>query len=435
MARGARRFRWGLAAIAAGAAVVRLGVYFRYYRGTQFGFNDAPYYSQTAIALADGRWFVDSTGRPAAEHGPVTTLLLAPVSWIDTPEDWQRLVTVLTGVAAVVVIGLVGRRLGGDRVGLVAAALAALYPGLWLNDGLVMSESPGALGVALWMLAALVWQARPTPVWAAVMGVAAGVAALTRPELGVLMVAGVVAAWWLGGERRWLMAALAAAAGLLVLAPWVAFNLERFERPVILTTNDGTTIRGANCDRTYEGRALGSWAVECLVIDPDVAGMEGSLRGARWRSDGIEYARDHAGRIPVVVLARLGRSLDLYGLGYQVDEDRRDGRPRLGSWAAIVSFWVLAALAVVGQRRATRFGRFVLWAPVVAVLLTAVVFYGGHRVRTAMEPSVVLGAALAVVALVERRIGPAPGPAAETESEPPSSPEPEVTSTSALTAT
>jgi hypothetical protein len=96
---------------------------------------------------------------------------------------------------------------------------------------------------------------------------------------------------------------------------------------------------------------------------------------------------------------------------------------------------VLAALAVAGQRRATRFGRFVLWAPVVAVLLTAVVFYGGHRVRTAMEPSVVLGAALAVVALVERRIGPAAGPTAETESESPSSPEPEVTSTSALTAT
>jgi hypothetical protein len=48
---------------------------------------------------------------------------------------------------------------------------------------------------------------------------------------------------------------------------------------------------------------------------------------------------------------------------------------------------------------------------------------------------VVLGAALAVVALVERRIGPAAGPTAETESESPSSPEPEVTSTSALTAT
>lgn len=393
--------------------MVRLAVYFRYHRGARFGFNDAPYYSQTAITLADGHWFVDLAGRPAAEHGPVTTLLLAPASWMDSPEDWQRLVTVVTGVATVVVIGLVGRRLGGERVGLVAAVIAALYPGLWLNDGLVMSESPGALTVALWMLAALVWQARPTPVWAAVMGVAAGVATLTRPELGVLIVAGVVAAWWVGGDRRRLLAALAAAGGLLVLAPWVAFNLGRFERPVILTTNDGTTLRGANCDPTYEGRALGSAAIECLAIDPDVAGMEGSLRSARWRGDGIEYARDHAGRLPVVVLARLGRSLDLYGLAYQVDEDAREGRPRWGSWAAVVSFWVLGALALVGQRRATPFGRFVLWAPVAAVLLTTVVFYGGHRVRAAMEPSVVLGAAVGVA--LTGRLGPGPGPEAAAE--------------------
>jgi len=418
MARGASRFRWGLAACAAGAAVVRLAIYFRYYRGAPFGFNDAGYYSQTAISLADGQWFV-LDGRPAAEHGPVMTLLVAPVSWLASPEDWQRLVTVVTGVAAVVVIGLVGRRLGGERVGLVAAALAALYPGLWLNDGLVMSESPGALTVVVWMLAALVWRARPTPVWAAVMGVAAGVATLTRPELGVLIVAGVVAAWWVGGNRRWLMAALAAVGGLVVLAPWVAFNLGRFERPVILTTNDGTSLRAANCDPAYEGRALGGAVIKCLVIDPDVVGMETSQRSARWRADGIEYARDHAGRLPVVVLARLGRSLDLYGLGYQVDDDVREGRPRKGSWAAIVSFWVLAALALIGQRRATRFGRFVLWAPVAAVLLTTVAFYGSHRVRTPMEPSVVLGAALAVVALVDRRLGPGSG----TASPPASSPE------------
>jgi len=411
MSRGTSRFRWGLAACAAGAAVVRLAVYFRYYRGAPFGFNDAPYYSQTATALAHGHWFV-LDGQPAAEHGPITTLLVAPVSWMDSPEDWQRLVTVVTGVAVVVVIGLVGRRLGGERVGLVAAALAALYPGLWLNDGLVMAESPGALAVVVWMLAALIWRARPTPGWAAVMGVAAGVAMLTRAELGVLMIAGVVAAWWLGGDRRWLMAALAAAGGLLVLAPWVAFNVGRFDRTVILSTNDGTTLRASNCDAAYEGRAIGSAVIKCLVIEPEVVGMETSQRSARWRADGIEYARDHAGRVPVVVLARLGRSLDLFGLGYQVDEDVREGRPRLGSWAAIFSFWVLAALALVGQRRATRFGRFVLWTPVAAVLLTAVAFYGSHRVRAALEPSVVLGAALAVVALAER--WPSTGPGAHT---------------------
>ena len=250
------------------------------------------------------------------------------------------------------------------------------------------------------------------------------------------MVAGVVAAWWLGGERRWLMAALAAAAGLLVLAPWVAFNLERFERPVILTTNDGTTIRGANCDRTYEGRALGSWAVECLVIDPDVAGMEGSLRGARWRSDGIEYARDHAGRIPVVVLARLGRSARPVRARLPGGRGQAGRAPPPG---VVGGHRVVLGAGRPGGRRPAAGG---------AVRALRAVGSGGGRPAdrgrrstggTASAPPwsrpVVLGAALAVVALVERRIGPAAGSAAETEGEPPSSPEPEVTSTSALTAT
>ena len=70
--------------------------------------------------------------------------------------------------------------------------------------------------------------------------------------------------------------------------------------------------------------------------------------------------------------ARLGRSFDLYGVGYQVDEDLRDGRPRRGVWAAVVSFWVLAVRAFIGQRRASRFGRLLLWVPVGAVLLAAV---------------------------------------------------------------
>ena len=421
MARGSRGFRWGLAACAAAGAAVRLAVYFGYYRNRDLGYNDAGYYSQTAVSLAQGHWFVDLIGRPAAEHGPVTTLLLAPVSGMGSPVNWQRLVTVVTGVATVAVIGLVGRRLGGEKVGLVAAAVAALYPGLWLNDGLVMSESIGALTVVLWMLASLVWQARPSPRSAVLMGAAAGVAALTRPELAVLMVAAVGAGWWVGGDRRPLMAGLAVVGGLAVLARWVAFNVTRFEHPVILTTNAGTTLRGANCDAVYEGRRLGSWALECLFIDPDVGRMEGSVRDTRWRADGIDYARDHAGRLPVVVAARLGRSFDLYGVGYQVDEDLRDGRPRRGVWAAVVSFWVLAVLAFIGQRRASRFGRLLLWAPVGAVLLAAVVFYGGHRIRTAMEPSVVLGAALGAAALAGR-LGPGaePDPAAEAEA-----PEPE----------
>jgi hypothetical protein len=43
-----------------------------------------------------------------------------------------------------------------------------------------------------------------------------------------------------------------------------------------------------------------------------------------------------------------------------------------------------------------------LAVPILAVLLTAVVFYGAHRIRAPAEPAVIALAALGAVAVVER---------------------------------
>jgi hypothetical protein len=386
------------------AAAVRVTLYLVHYRGRPLGFNDAPYYSVQASRLADGIWFTDpATGFPVAEHGPLTSVVIAPVSWMGAPEDWQRLVTVVTGLATVVVIGLIGRRLGGPAVGVIAAGLAAVYPNLWLNDGLVMSESVAALAVSLWVLAGCLWHERRSAGWACAFGAAAGAAALARSELVVLAAASVaviLAVEWRTGRR----AAWAAVGGaVLVLAPWVLPNLLRFEEPVVLSTNEGTTVRGANCDETYGGPALGSWTIVC-IDQPEIVALEPSLRSDRWRSDGVRYAREHADRLPAVVTARVGRALDVYGLDYQVDEDVRDGRPRPGSWAGIAAFWILAPLAAVGIARTRGVARWLLLAPVVTVAISSVAFYGGHRIRSPVEPVVVLAAAFAAAGLARSRL-------------------------------
>ena len=159
-------------------------------------------------------------------------------------------------------------------------------------------------------------------------------------------------------------------------------------------------------------RALGSWSVFCLVIEPETVGLEPSRRSAHWRNDGITYARDHTDRVPLVVGARVGRSLDLFGLDYQVDEDVRDGRPRWASWTGVVSFWILAPLAVAGAVRWRGVSRGLLLAPVLAVGLSTIVLYGGHRIRAPLEPIVVLAAAGASVHLVTRRLRRQPPPEA-----------------------
>lgn len=399
--------------------------------------NDSLYYSAQASQLANGVFFREIfVDQPGAEHGPLTALLLASVSWLEHPQPWQRTITMLCGVATIVVIGvLAGRiaglfagRVAGRRAAITAGWIAAVYPNLWMNDGLVMSESISVLLVSLFLLAAhrlltAVGPAGPVgavvPVrWqrAAIVGLLAGLATLARSELALL--APVTALLMIVVHRRsgdaaalrWrsalLRPALVIGVAVLTVSPWVAFNLVRFERPVTLTTNDGTTLLGSYCDPTFYGDEIGGWSLFCVVDDDPRYGMdeEPSLRSRRQRSQAVDYAKANVTRLPVVVAARVGRTLDVYGLDRLVAQDVGEERYRWASWAGIVMWWVLAVAALFGVTRVGRRDRWLLAIPVVAVLVTTVVFYGAHRIRSSMEPTVVVFAAVGFVAMWTRRV-------------------------------
>ncbi len=165
------------------------------------GPNDQVYYNGQANSVADGDgfnepfWTVSHPGEkapPAADHPPLTVFVLTPVSWLvdHPPLSWvideplhdhvreHRYTMVFLGTLVVLLIGLLGRRIGGDAVGLVAAGIAAINPNMWVNDGLVMSETVTVLTVVGAMWAALALWERPTLPRAAVLGLVCGLAAL-----------------------------------------------------------------------------------------------------------------------------------------------------------------------------------------------------------------------------------------------------------------
>ena len=370
--------------------------------------NDSIYYSLQARQLAHGIWFRELfVDQPGAEHGPLTSTLMAFVSWGDDPTNRQRLVTVACGTATIAVIGLVARRVAGDRAGLVAAALAAVYPNLWVNDGLVMSESVSCLMISLSLLALVTWADRPSLRVAVWIGVAAGFGTLARSEV-VLLVPAAAVVMWVIARRSDVPplghVGLALGVAMVVVLPWVVFNVTRFDRPVLLTTNDGTTLIGSNCDETYYGPAQGGWSLFCVLNDPGAdANEDPSVRSARQRHEALSYARHHAGRLPNIVLKRVGRSLDVFALDNMVHGDVGEERERWASWACIISFWVMAPLAVVGAVHTRRRYLAFLLIPIGIALAATVLLYGGHRIRSAAEPSIVVLAAVAVDHLWSRR--------------------------------
>jgi 4-amino-4-deoxy-L-arabinose transferase-like glycosyltransferase len=246
------------------------------------------------------------------------------------------------------------------------------------------------------------------------IGVVIGAATLARPELLLLLPLLVAPlAWWSSGPSVWRrlgwMAASGAAA-LVVIAPWVAFNLARFDEPVLLSQNLGGTLAGSYCETTLQGTYIGYWDFSCAPRVLDAAGITelGDERmDAVARDEGLRVARENLDRLPVVVAARLGRVAGVFRPFQQRDLDAET--EGVTSWVATAGIVVVpltlvaaAAGAVVLRRR----GRLVLplLAPIAVVVVTVVVFYGATRFRSTAEGPLYLLVAVAVDA-VWRRFG------------------------------
>lgn len=113
-------------------------------------------------------------GIPTAQHAPFYPLMLTGLCELGgSGEQAQRLLGTAFGAGTIIALGCLGRRVAGDRVGLVAAGLAAVYPMLVTADGALSSESLYGFLVAVTLLAA----DRCRGATRGVVGAAAGLAA------------------------------------------------------------------------------------------------------------------------------------------------------------------------------------------------------------------------------------------------------------------
>ncbi|MEO6123826.1 MAG: glycosyltransferase family 39 protein [Ilumatobacteraceae bacterium] len=359
--------------------------------------NDSIYYAIQAQQNADGHWFKEPLNYLAqgAEHAPLTSLVLTPAGIIHDAFPWMRLTMTVIGILVVPLIAVLGRSIAGRRVGIVAALFAAVYPNIWMTDSLVMSETLCNLGMVLALLAAVRHRAKFTCQSALWLGAACGFAALARAE--VLLAAPLFALIGIRARPKpiWLTrVAMIGVATFLVISPWVLYNLGRFDAPVLMSTNEGSTLLGANCPATYSGPSLGGWELECLGAPRPSLEEDTSERNSRRRQEAIDYANGHRSRIPIVVGARVGRMLDLYGWSSQIRGDVGEERYRWAIIAGMLSWGVLAPAAAIGWWRSRRTSAVLLVVPAICVAAVAVVFYGGHRLRSPIETALVVAAAI-----------------------------------------
>ncbi len=376
-------------------------------------FSDARNFHLLANGLADGFGYVRPVDRVnfgllvnTAEYPPLfpAVLALGSLVGLDSFTAHQALAA-LVASTSVPLVGLLGRRVAGPAVGLLAALIALFHPMLFQTGAALMSEAiylPLVVGVLLAVLRArdeASWR------WWALAGGLAGLAALARGEgliLG-LIVAGVAVADHVRTDpRRAGRFAGAVVAGVLVVVlPWSIQRSFATGGPVLVSANQQTVLAGANCPATYDGGFRGWWVFSCFAE----AGRPGDTEAERYREltpTAIDFALERPARLPGVAAVRMARVWGLYDTGQQIDWEATEGRVARVQWAGWAYTLLLLPFAAGGaawlRRRGGPWG--LLTAMLVMVTVTAALTYGNQRFRIAAEPALAVLAAVGAMALV-----------------------------------
>lgn len=414
-----RSGRRDVVVVAAVATVVRAVVVVAWGR-TPTGLFDPAIYAGFARSIAAGDGYSSLLGQPTTYYPPGYPLFLGAVQWVlDRVGLGEHLATgaglvqaLLGGVAAGAAV-VAGRRLGAAlpggagsvrTVGLVAGLVLALWPNLVLYTATLLSEPLFVAALAVFLAALLsVGDLRsPAPGIVAIGLLALGLAALTRPQV-LLVVPAVAVAWSLAGVgvRRVLGGtAVLLAATAVVVVPWTVRNAVVMGHLVVLSTNGGDNL----CIGFHDGATGGFVLVdECATDERYVDGPDAEVRRDRELQErATTWIREHPGQLPSLSIRKLAvtfgddrdslRALQSFG----EDEFVPRGIERvLGTlfdlaWFGLAAGAIAGAVRLLGRDvRRSPAAQVVLWATAAGVVVP-VLFFGDPRFKLSLAPLMAL---------------------------------------------
>ena len=324
------------------------------------------------------------------------------------------LVQIAFDAVTLATIYAIGRRVGGARVGLLAAALTGFYPYLLFQG---VSANDTTLFITLLTLG--IWgayrlQETASWRWAVFTGLMFGVAALTK-TLVVVMLPLLALWWWRGlGFRRALgLGAVVAVVFVATLAPWIIRNTRVQGTLTLISTNEGSNLYQGNnpCAADY---LLAGWDVQWVqCLEPLPAGLSETEQSTWYRNQAIAFLRDHPGDIPRLLWAKFVTLWSPELLPRTVPPSANLDDPnvlqyeqplfRAARLAHLLYFTPLLVLALLQLGRALRSGEWrASYAPLLVVLagITAayLVYHPSTRYRSPADPFLFVLSATALVA-------------------------------------
>jgi 4-amino-4-deoxy-L-arabinose transferase-like glycosyltransferase len=381
---------------------------------------DAATYNTIAINLINEHCFCSAAHAVTASRAPFWPWLIAGI-YILTGQDnaYARLFLCFIGAGTCTIVYLWTRDIFSKRIGIITGIIAAIYPGLFIWDGWLYTESLYTFLLLMFAYCLYRLQCTARLRWAGLSGLALAAASLTRPNglfyLGLLLV------WAILVIRAKLLSWRTTARGVLIVtlltvglvAPWTLRNYTISHTFIPVATGSGWVLAGAYNDKaltdpTYDnpGAYPGLW-----VSPPPIDYHGHTPCGYTCDTYDDAYVRQW-------ISAHPAQTLELFGLHF-INMWRpytsEDGLPvrEFPDRASSKVVWGMMNIMPIPIILLAFFGLLVTWRqrrqqlllPVLLLLMCigqCIVFYGSSRFRAPIEPILVLLAGGALWWLAQR---------------------------------
>ena len=355
------------------------------------------------------------TRGPSAYFAPGFPYFLAAVDIIDGHPARRdgaihpaRIAMAVLGTVTVALIGLVALELFGATAGLLALALAAVYPVLIELSSILVAESLlTALALGAVYCGLRVRRTRTIASaygWVAGAGVLTGLATLTH-ENGILILLPLLVAVSKcapDAQRHWLIApALLIATTALAIAPWTIRNAVVMHSFVPVSDETGITLVGSYNPASAANRQVPyKWRIYFAIPgERPVSRQRGHLTEPQLSGKLERQALDYIGQHPLspveVAFHNTLRLFELEGSFAWHASAAAQSIAKHRAGVGVASFWILCGLALAGAfTKLTRAAPKWIWfVPLLLALSVVLVNVETPRFRAPVDPFLVLLAA------------------------------------------
>ncbi|MGW5301118.1 hypothetical protein ACWEQV_23020 [Rhodococcus aetherivorans] len=364
-------------------------------------YSDEREYLEIATNLANGAGY-SLDGSATAYRPPTWPLILAAATAVHMRAQYIGMIPAFCLVAAAVIAALLGARIVGHGLGMLAGAAVLLYP---LNVYTAATLYPQALAtailLALWLVASRSADGTPAAMsrrTCVVSGLLAAALALAVPTMIFSAVVVVLWTWWHqpGLRDRIRSAVLIGLCAVLPILAWSVRNETVIGSPVAFSTSSGLNLLWGNNENAT---ATSGVAADIGSYIQGAEGLGEVEADDYFRRSAVEWITTHPGDATVLYGQKV---LNYFSPYNQPATEGQGGTLEMAvAWASFAVAVALVCVRVLLRRRAPILPSerlflvlFVANAPLMAV------FFTRTRFRQPLDNILIVEAAVAVAVLI-----------------------------------